>query len=224
MENFSKELKSYSIEVWNEILENRFIQELSNNTLPSKKFTFYLLQDKIFLNEFCIFLEKSSKLTNDEDTKKWMNNVVNVIVNDELRMQKELLRIAGYMNNNQTISISPTDVTQDYIDSMKKLLKNDDNKLHRIIAFMAPCPWTYYEIAEKIKKEAVIKSAAITKWVDFYSSFESKQQVDFILHLLNDFSKDLSNDERSEMKIYFNKACKHELDFWHAAYNYKQIL
>jgi thiaminase len=55
-------------------------------------------------------------------------------------------------------------------------------------------------------------------------SFESKQQVDFILHLLNDFSKDLSNDERSEMKIYFNKACKHELDFWHSAYNYKQIL
>ena len=162
-------------------------------------------------------------MTNDMDIRKWMDNVVDIIINYELKMQDELLRIIGYNDNDQTILSRLTNVTKDYIDSMKQLLaiNNDNNKLHRIIAFMAPCPWTYYEIAEKIKKEVMLKGDIIARWVDFYSSFESKQQVDFIIHLLNDVSKDLTNDERSEMKIYFNKACKHELDFWYAAYNHK---
>ena len=221
MDDFSTELKYNSIKLWNDILENRFIKDLSTNSLPTERFIFYLLQDRIFLKEFCTFLDKSSKLTNDEDIRKWMGNVVDIIINYELKMQDELLLIMGYKNTNLTMLTSPTSVTKDYMDSMKQILANNDNnsKLHKIIAFMAPCPWTYYEIAEKIKKEGILQGDTITKWVDFYSSIESKQQVDFMIHLINDVSKDLTNDERSEMKIYFNKACKHELDFWQAAYD-----
>jgi len=163
------------------------------------------------------------KLTEDEDMKKWMNGLVYGIVEFELKMQDDLLQTLGYINNNQ---ITATDVTLEYIDSMKTMLKNNDDysKLHKIIAFMAPCPWTYYEIAINIKNENKHqKDASVLKWVDFYSSLESKQQVDFIIHLINDISKDLTQDEKSEMKSYFNKACKHELDFWNAAYGHKLI-
>ena len=56
--SFAGELKNDSIDIWNNILDHVFIQEISNDTLPKEKFIVYLLQDRIFLKEFCILLDK----------------------------------------------------------------------------------------------------------------------------------------------------------------------
>ena len=67
-------------------------------------------------------------MTNDMDIRKWMDNVVDIIINYELKMQDELLRIIGYNDNDQTILSRRTNVTKDYIHSMKQLLAiNNDN-------------------------------------------------------------------------------------------------
>ena len=104
-----------------------------------------------------------------------------------------------YVDHDVTVVSLPNETTLDYIYNMRRLA-GENGKLYQLVSFMAHCPWTCYEIAEKIKKENIVKDEAAAKWIDFYSSFESKQQVDFVIHLLNDVSKNLTPNEKIDMK------------------------
>ena len=218
--SFANELKNDSMEILNKILGHEFIQEISNDTLPNEKFIVYLLQDRIFLKEFCMLLENAMELAHDNNMRRGFSELIQGITEKEMKMQAELLDILRYMNYDTTVTSLPNETTLNYIYNMRKL-SEETNKLYKIVSFMAPCPWTYYEIADKISKENRVKDKVTKRWVDFYSSYESKQQIDFITHMLNDLSKDLTQVEKSVMKSYFDKACRNELDFWNMAYNTK---
>jgi thiaminase (transcriptional activator TenA) len=225
--SFAEELKNDSIKTWKNILEHAFIQALSNDTLPKENFIVYLLQDRIFLKEFCILLENIRKLSHDKNIRKWINELIQAINENELKMQDELLEILRYSDYDTNIVSLPMETTLKYIYDMRNLsgeeLSGKTSKLYELVSFTAPCPWTYYEIADKIRKENIVKDKATKKWIDFYSSYESKRQVDFIIHLINDVVNDLTAVEKFAMKNCFRKACTNELDFWDMAYQTKKL-
>ncbi len=218
--SFAGELKNDSIDIWNNILDHVFIQEISNDTLPKEKFIVYLLQDRIFLKEFCILLDKGMRMTPDKNIKKWFMELIQDITKIEMKMQDELLELLRYTDYDTTVASLPNVTTLDYIYDTRKL-STEPIKLYELISFIAPCPWTYYEIANKISKENRIKDIITKRWIEFYCSDESKQQVEHITHMLNDISKDLTQNEKSVMKGYFKMACRNELDFWNMAHNTK---
>ncbi len=47
----------------------------------------------------------------------------------------------------------------------------------KIVSAMAPCPWTYFEIAEKLSRYNT-ENDTYRKWVQFYSSSDSFMQVE----------------------------------------------
>ena len=51
MVTFEDELTLSSIEIWQHILNHKFIREIYNGILPIDKFVFYIKQDQIFLEE-----------------------------------------------------------------------------------------------------------------------------------------------------------------------------
>ncbi len=218
--SFADELKNDSVAIWNNILDHVFIQEISNDALPKEKFIAYLLQDRIFLKEFCILLDKGMRMTLDKNIKKWFKDLIQDITKIEMKMQDELLKLLRYTDYDTTVASLPNETTLDYIYDTRKL-STEPIKLYELISFIAPCPWTYYEIADKISKENKIKDIVTKRWIEFYCSDESKQQVDHFTHMLNDISKDLTQNEKSVMKRYFKMACRNELDFWNMAYNTK---
>jgi len=218
--SFAGELKNDSIDIWNNILDHVFIQEISNDTLPKEKFIVYLLQDRIFLKEFCILLDKGMRMTPDKNIKKWFRELIQDITKIEMKMQDELLELLRYTDYDTTVASLPNVTTLDYIYDTRKL-STEPIKLYELISFIAPCPWTYYEMANKISKENRVKDIITKRWIEFYCSDESKQQVEHITHMLNDISQDLTQNEKSVMKGYFKMACRNELDFWNMAHNTK---
>src|SRR3989442_9618507 len=95
---FADELKLNAIEIWNNILSNKFINEISMDTLPLNKFVFYLRQDHIFLKEFCNFLRNAKeKCEVDENNrmKQWFDGLCNSTINLEMEMQNQLLDSVG---------------------------------------------------------------------------------------------------------------------------------
>ncbi len=218
--SFTSELKKDSIDIWNNILDHVFIQEISNDTLPKGKFIAYLLQDRIFLKEFCILLDKGMRMAPDKDIKKWFRELTTGITKVEMKMQDDLLELLRYTDYDTTVASLPNETTLDYIYDTRKL-STEPIKLYELISFIAPCPWTYYEIADKISKENRIKDIVTKRWIEFYCSDESKQQVDHITYMLNEITKDLTPNEKSVMKRYFKMACRNELEFWNMAYNTK---
>ena len=87
-----------------------------------------------------------------------------------------------------------------------------------IVSVMAPCPWTYLEIAQKLAK-IHMGNEPYMKWVQFYSSTESHRQVAEIKDILNRLGEKVDEKCKAKMKNHFANACKYEYLFWEMAYS-----
>ncbi len=91
-------------------------------------------------------------------------------------------------------------------------------KFCEIVSVMAPCPWTYLEIAQNLSKVS-IRNDIYGKWVQFYSSDESRKQVAEIQQILNLLGDEENEKYRQRMKNHFANACKYEYLFWEMVYS-----
>jgi len=88
---FAYELKLNAREIWQKILNHRFIIELSNDILPINKFLFYLHQDHYFLEEFSSVIQSAKQKSTDDKMKKWLDTLYSSTVNLEMEMQSQIL-------------------------------------------------------------------------------------------------------------------------------------
>jgi thiaminase/transcriptional activator TenA len=233
MLTFADELKQSSIETWQRILNHRFVVEIYNNILPVDRFVFYLKQDQIFLKEFCRFLSVAKlKSDNDADLAKLFDNLLYTTVNFEMKMQDQVIVDSLSLSSSEQSTLStsnlyvlPSKITIEYITYLKRVSSN--GSIGEIVSAMTPCPWTYLEIAEKLAKSPDIQNNKIyKKWVQFYSSDESRRQINHIKTVLCALADDKSRSDdkdRLAMKKHFATACEYEFLFWDMAYGHHVI-
>ena len=235
---FADVLKQYSIETWQKILNHRFIIELSKDILPVNKFLFYLKQDYYFFEEFSKFLQSAIQKTTNNKIKEWLDSLYMSTVNFEMEMQRQILGSLEVSSSSSSppppapnclptsaatihnITV-PSKVTVNYTSYLKHI--SSSGTFSEIISVMAPCPWTYLEIAQRLSK-LPIQNEVYSKWVQFYSSNELRKQVDEIKQVLNMLSQNENEKSKGIMKNHFINACKYELLFWEMAYNFTWIV
>ena len=130
-------------------------------------------------------------------------------------MQNEILESFG--TKTTSFQASPHKTTLNYISFMKSV--QEINDLGILISTMAPCPWTYFEITNKLT-DITIRTPGYRKWIKFYSSVESQKQVYQIMGLLNSIAMQIDDEKKDVLKKYFTVACGYELDFWNMAYSH----
>ena len=215
------EIKQHNIKYWNDLLNHKFILEMAADSLPTEKFAFYLRQDQIFLEEFCAFLLIAKQKSSDQKLKIWFDNLYHSTIDFEMQMQRELLLSLGISDiyNNATTATSMAPATLDYISFLRQVSSSSSTKnLEVIVSSMAPCPWSYLEIAQKLSKSD-IKIDVYCKWIQFYSSKESQQQIEELKNILSRLYDRADESTKRLMKQHFGAACKYEYDFWEMAYN-----
>ena len=215
---FADTLKQYSIDIWQKILSHRFIVELSTGTLPLDKFVFYLRQDHYFLEEFSRSLQSAKQKTNENKLKEWLHSLYLSTINFEMEMQKQLLD-SLVSSSNTTASYYeyfPCRTTIDYTSYLMNT--SSSGSFSEIVSVMAPCPWTYLEIAQNLSKIPT-RNQIYKNWLQFYSSDESSRQVAEIKEILNRVGEEEDEKTRAIMKNHFAKACKYEYLFLEMAYH-----
>jgi thiaminase/transcriptional activator TenA len=226
----SNKFKQEFIGQWNLLLNHRFITEMGDGLLPLNKFAFYLEQDHIFLKEFCVFLLNAKEIASHKPKlEQWLNKIYISTVKDEMQMQAELLsslaislaerKDINYNNNGSLTCNNAASATTKYISFLKTISKT--GSLEETISALAPCPWSYLEISQELSSKHTIKAGAYKRWTDFYSSKESKQQVQELKNFLGEAYLVADKNKQKLMKRNFAAACKHEYDFWEMAYNTK---
>jgi thiaminase/transcriptional activator TenA len=229
MLTFADELKQSSIETWQGIINHSFIVEIYNDILPVDKFVFYLKQDQIFLKEFWRFLNVAKqKSGNSADLVKLFDSLACSTVDFEMKMQDQLIvdslslsSAEQSSSSTRNLNVLPSKTTIEYIIYLKQVSSN--GSIGEIVSAMAPCPWTYLEIAEKLAKSHHVQNNKIyNKWVQFYSSDESRRQIDHLKTILCLLAGDKArtDKDRLTMKKHFATACKYEFLFWDMAYRH----
>ncbi len=216
---FADEMKQHSLKEWQKILSHQFIIELSKDILPMPKFLFYLEQDNYFLQVFTRFLQSAKQKTTDNQMKEWLGSLHMSTVNFEMEMQRQLLdTLSSFSNSSGNIkeNLSPSKTTLEY--SSYLLQTSSICSFSEIISAMAPCPWTYLEIAQLLSK-CHIENEVYRNWVQFYCSDESQKQVEELKQILNALSENECQKSKCRMKRHFASACNYEYRFWEMAYN-----
>jgi len=117
---------------------------------------FYLRQDHYFLEEFSRFLQSAKQKTSDNKMKEWLHSLYLSTINFEMEMQKQLL------NSLAASASSPSNTTASYYEffpcrttleyTSYLINTSSTGTFSEIVSVMAPCPWTYLEIAQKLSK------------------------------------------------------------------------
>ena len=161
--------------------------------------------------------------SSDQKLRIWFENLYHSTIDSEMQMQRELLLSLGISNidNNATTSTSAmamASATLNYISFLKQISSSSTKNLEVLVSAMAPCPWSYLEIAQKLSKSD-IKMDVYCKWIQFYSSKESQQQIEELKNILSRLYDRAGESTKRIMKQHFGAVCKYEYDFWKMAYN-----
>lgn len=211
------EIKQYNIKYWNDLLNHKFILEMAADSLPTGKFASYLRQDHIFLKEFCAILLTAKQKSSDQKLKMCFESLYHSTIDSEMQMQRELLLTLGISNIDNISSTAMAPAPLNYISFLRQVSWSANN-LGVIVSAIAPCPWSYLEIAQKLSKSD-IKTDVYCKWIQFYSSKESQQQVEELKSILSGLYNQADESTKRLMKEHFGAACKYEYEFWEMAYN-----
>lgn len=219
-----EKLKQVCITEWHLLLNynsNKFIAEMAIDALPAEKFIFYLKQDHAFLKEFCSFLLKSRDVVENSSLKTWLVNLHQSTVEHEMQMQKQLLVSLGLSEEDiETRVLART--TKSYITFLRKVSEN--TSIEEKLAAMAPCPWSYFQIASKMlmtsgSSESKIRNNKVyQRWAEFYASQKSQQQVEYLKGVLGQLYFSADKMKKLIMERSFCAACKQEYGFWKMAY------
>jgi thiaminase (transcriptional activator TenA) len=215
---FANEMKQCSIEKWQKILNHKFVIELSKDVLPMNKFLFYLTQDHYFLQEFTKLVLSAKQKTTDIQMKEWLESLYANTVDFEMKMQRQMLDKLSSISIDMDIKQNdyPCKTTLNYISYLVDI--SSKGTFGEIVSALAPCPWTYLEIAQLLSKFP-IENEIYRNWIQFYSSTESCRQVEEIKQILNLLGKNKNKKSKDIMKEHFASACKYEYLFWEMAYN-----
>ena len=218
----AEKLKQSCIAEWNFLLDynnNRFIAEMTNDSLPVEKFIFYLKQDHAFLKEFCSFLLRLRDAVGDPSLKAWLEGIHQSTVDHEMQMQKQLLVSLG-LSEEDIETMVLAGATKNYISFLKKV--SASTSIEEKVSVMAPCPWSYLQIAREMLtscSENKIRNKVYQRWVEFYASQESQQQVEYLKSVLGQLYFSADKDKKLIMERSFCAACRQEYSFWKMAYN-----
>ncbi|MGH9856312.1 MAG: TenA family protein, partial [Acidobacteriota bacterium] len=139
-------LRQEHIKDWNALLNHKFITGMANDSLPLEKFIFYLKQDHLFLKEFCLFLRNANTKSTEPKMKEFFDSVYQGTVDYEMPMQKDLLSSLG-ISDFEDVLVKAAPATDNYNSFLKRA---SSGSLEGKLSAMAPCPWSYLEIAEKL--------------------------------------------------------------------------
>lgn len=217
-----EKLKQHCIAEWNLLLDynnNRFIAEMTNDSLPTEKFIFYLKQDHAFLKEFCSFLLRLRDAIRDPSLKTWLEGLHQSTADHEMQMQKQLLVSLG-LSEGDIETMVLAGATKNYISFLRKV--SASTSIEEKVSVMAPCPWSYHQIALKILtscSEIKIRNKAYQRWIEFYASPESREQVEYLKGVLGQLYFNADKAMKLIMERSFCDACRQEYSFWRMAYN-----
>jgi thiaminase (transcriptional activator TenA) len=221
----AEKLKQSCIAEWNLLLDynnNRFIAEMTTDSLPVEKFILYLKQDHAFLKEFCSFLLRLRDAVIDPSLKAWLEGLRQSTVDREMQMQKQLLVSLG-LSEEDIETIVLAGATKNYISFLRKV--SASTSIEEKVSVMAPCPWSYLQIALKMLtscSENKIRNKVYQKWVEFYASQESQQQVEYLKDVLGQLYFSADKAKKLIMERSFCAACRQEYSFWKMAYNIEE--
>ncbi|MGH7929058.1 MAG: thiaminase II, partial [Candidatus Binatia bacterium] len=181
-EKFTSLLRRRGEKIWSAIHGHAFLRELHAGTLAPERFTYFILQDYLYLSDFaqvlCLGGAKSPNLATLEVFARHALTAVEV----ERSFHASFGETLGF-SQKQLDATHKGPVTRAYIDHLQAVARGGG--LNELVAAVLPCYWIYGETGKRLFKDRPRKPKIYRQWIEIYASDEFWRPVREQIHLVN---------------------------------------
>lgn len=213
--NFSGELRRRSARIWRAIEGHPFLCELQNGTLPMNRFTFFILQDYVYLLDFAqVLCLGGAKSPNLEILELFCRHALGA-VDVERSFHASFGKTLG-LSRQQLDAVPKGPRTQAYIDHLQSVARG--GSLAELVAAVLPCYWIYGETGKRLYKSRPAKPKIYREWIATYASESFWKPVREQIRLMDQLGALAGRAEKKRMTELFILSSRYEYLFWEQAY------
>jgi thiaminase/transcriptional activator TenA len=216
---FSGQLKVQANKIWREIYAHPFLDELYAGTLPMDRFTYFILQDYLYLLDFAQVLCLGGAKSPDLQTLEIFTRHALLAVEVERSFHASYGRSLGF-SQKQLDSAPKGPITEAYSRHLQVVGRS--GSLSEIVAAVLPCYWIYGEVGKTLYKNRPKHPKIYREWIETYASEEYWKPVREQIRLIDHLGANAKGEERKLMRTHFFLSSRYEFLFWDQAYRLEE--
>ncbi len=212
--SFSGELWSGITGIYEAILAHPFLAGLTDGSLPADAFTFYVIQDALYLRRYAQALAVvASKAPDPAQTEMFARHAAGIVA-VEMSLHGTLLG---------DLDIDPASV--DAAEEAPTTLAYNSYLLAAVrggsyadgVGTVLPCYWIYGEVGKHLLAKGS-PEPRYQKWIDTYGGEEFDAEVRDVIEVTDRLGPALSPSERAAVHAHFRATSRYEWMFWDMGY------
>lgn len=210
---------SWSTEVWKKaskvyeaILRQAFLKELSDGSLSRDAFSRYIAQDEIYLKNYYHQMHMLADLMDDQADKALFLSFAQSGMEGEKVLHEMLIQ-----KYDIDIDVEPSIVTNGYNAHICEGISTGNPCL--ALAAVLPCMWIYNRVGLHIFHHSSLEENPYRDWILEYGNEEFTEGVNQVLRMIDEMAADSDDQTRERMDYYFMKSALYEYAFWDYGYN-----
>jgi thiaminase/transcriptional activator TenA len=213
--NFSEQLRSHAGRIWRAIEDHAFLRELHAGTLPMNRFTYFILQDYVYLLDFAqVLCQGGAKSPNLETLELFARHAVGA-VEVERSFHASFGKTLG-LSRKQLDAVPKGPITQAYIGHLQSVARS--GSLGELVAAVLPCYWIYGEVGRRLYRSRPQRPKIYREWIETYAGEPFWRPVREQIQLMNTIGAAAGSREKKLMKEHFVLSSRYEFMFWDQAY------
>jgi thiaminase/transcriptional activator TenA len=212
---FSNQLRNRSAHIWRAIEQHPFLRELHAGTLPMERFTYFILQDYVYLLDFAQVLCLGGAKSPDLETLELFCRHALGAVEVERSFHASYGASLGLLRQ-QLDGVTKGPATVAYINHLQSVARG--GTLGELVAAVLPCYWIYGDAGKRLRKGAPEKPKIYREWIETYAGESFWKPVREQIRLMDKLGAAASRDEKKRMAENFFLSSRYEWSFWEQAY------
>ena len=214
-EKFSAVLRRRSEQIWQAIESHPFLHELHAGTLPMDRFSYFILQDYVYLLDFAQVLCQGAAKSPDLETLELFARHALAAVEVERSFHASFGKTLG-LSRKQLDAVQKGPITQAYIGHLQSVARS--GSLSEIVAAVLPCYWIYGEVGRRLNRGAASKPKIYREWIEIYASEDFWKPVREQIQLMDTLGEATKPREKKLLVDHFLLSSRYEFMFWEQAY------
>ncbi len=217
-DGFSTELWDSTADIYAAILSHPFVRGLTDGSLPPEAFTYYVVQDALYLRWYAQALAAvGSRAPENAGTEMFSRHAAG-IVTVEMSLHESLLADLDIDPRSvETAEEAPT--TLAYTSYLLAAARG--GSYAEGVGAVLPCYWIYWEVGKHLLGQGS-PSPRYQKWIDTYGAEDFGTEALEVIAVADKLGPGLAAAERSRVQRHFRTTSRYEWMFWDMGYRQEQ--
>ncbi|NOX29151.1 MAG: hypothetical protein GXP35_03735 [Actinobacteria bacterium] len=215
MKSVSTQLREASGESWGSLVENTFVAQMADGSLPLDSFRFYIEQNLLYLPRYSRML--GFAVANSQDLRylgrfqRALKQIMEVEVPANERLLADVIHRGAASLGGTTAGTACVDYGNFLVATAATCSSND------VIAAMLPCAWSYADIAARYG--AVAPHPIYEQWLGVFGGDDYQTYIEGLISEVDALFGDTPLPDLDRLKSIFATGVRMETAFWAAAMN-----